>query len=638
MVTGTKPFTGREALENAVQRLTEEPISPRRHASDLDPRWESAILGCLRRNPAERPKRASEVVAALAGQELPAPPAKVTRRIWAGLTAAIAALLALSLFIWRYSGSPGGGAGRSPKQHVAVLPLKVLGGEADLRVFADGLMETMTIRLSQYERGEDGPLLVVPASEVRQQRPASAGDAARKLGVSTVVEGSVEARGDRLRLLLALVDARDNRQAASIAIEEQRSNAWALQDAAAARIARALNVRAAAPPTDESAAPTAAAPGAYEFYVVARGYLQRSDKLDSVESAITVARRALDLDPKYAAAYAALAEAYWHKYQLTRDQQWIEQALEHCRTSLTLDAGLAEAHTTMGRIHLGTGRHDEARQDYERALSADPRSHEAYQGLADAYFQQKLFDQAEATYLKAISMRPGDWAGYRRLGAYYFRRGEFAKAAEQFQKVVDLTPDNAQGYVNLGTVYFRQERIADAERVWLASLKLDPGRYTTLSNLAKLYYETGRYKKSIDLFERALQVNGRDYLSWGNLGIAYRHEGQTAKSAAALEEAIKLVDSELLVNPKRADLYSFAAYYRALAGKKDVEDLLARALALGSDDNDILIRVAGAYALIGKEDRAAEFVRKAMDRGYPKASLLGNMPLRRVTARIGIQK
>ena len=132
-----------------------------------------------------------------------------------------------------------------------MLPFKVLGGEVDLRVFADGLMETITSRLSQYEHG-DSPLLVVPASEVRQQSAKSAGDAAKRFGVTAAVEGSVQSQGSRVRLLLTLIDTKQQRQTETIIVEDERANALSLQDAAVSRLANALSVRVQPQHTSEA--------------------------------------------------------------------------------------------------------------------------------------------------------------------------------------------------------------------------------------------------------------------------------------------------------------------------------------------------------------------------------------------------
>ncbi|MBI3678986.1 MAG: tetratricopeptide repeat protein [Acidobacteria bacterium] len=499
-----------------------------------------------------------------------------------------------------------------------MLPLTVLEGEGDLRVFADGLMDTITRRLSQYE-GPESSLLVVPASEVRQQDARSARDAAKKFGATAVVEGSLQGQGDRVRLLLTLVDTREMRQKETMIVEEKRANALALQDAAVSKLANALSLRVQ-PRHARDLSPVA--PGAYEFYLQARGYLQRSDKLANIENAIGLFRRALEMDERYAPAYSGLGEAYWYKFERTRDQAFIQEALKSCGRALTLNAGLPEAQIAMGRIHLGTGRHDEALRDFEKALAVDNRNSEAYQGLANTYSSLKQFEKAEATYRQAISLRPADWTGYKQLGLYYYRRGEFDKAIEQYDKVVALTPDNAQGYVNLGAFQFRKEDFRAAQKSWERALELDPDRISTLTNLAKLHAELGEYPQAIKLYERALKVNDRSFLLWGNLGAAYKRVGLEGKAAPALETAIHLVESELSVNPKRGDLYSYLAFYHAMAGRsKKVEGLLSKAFALAPDDPDILARAAETAELLGKRDQAMGFLRSAVAKGQPVENL-----------------
>jgi len=105
------------------------------------------------------------------------------------------------------------------------------------------------------------------------------------------------------------------------------------------------------------------APGANDFYVQGRGYLQRFEKLENVDQAIALLDRALSEDPAYALAHAALGEAYWRKYDLTKEGQWIDLAREHCARALQIDDRLAQVHVTLGLIDRGTGQ-DEAVPDF----------------------------------------------------------------------------------------------------------------------------------------------------------------------------------------------------------------------------------------------------------------------------------
>ncbi|MCU1257394.1 MAG: serine/threonine protein kinase with repeat, partial [Bryobacterales bacterium] len=512
-------------------------------------------------------------------------------------------------------------------QHIAVLTFNVLGQDQDLTVFADGLMEGITSRLSQFE-GPNSRLMVVPASVVRQQAAKTPADARRKLGVDAVVEGHLQGQGDRVRLMLNLVDTRQMRQTDSVVVEDKRSNALSLQDAAVEKLANALSLRVR-PEHAASVDIAPPAPGAYEYYLQARGYLQRSDKLPSIESAIALFNRTLELDNRSAIALAGLGEAYQAKFNLTRDSRWIDEALKSCRRALELNPSLPEAKIIMGRIHLDTGQYEQAQKDFETALQSDQRNSAAYQGLASAYEDLKQFDKAEATYRKGIALRPEDWNGYRQLGLFYYRRGNFDKAIDQYQKVVALTPDNAQGYTNLGAFQIRKGANEEAKRSLLRALELDPNRVSTLTNLAKLYFDQEQYPKAIELYERAVKLNASDYRMPGSLGVAYKRMGDSAKAAAPLESAIKMVNSELKTNPKKAELYSYLAFYQATLGRRDgVEALLQRAMGMSPDDLDIMIRAAETEATLGNTDRALALLRRVIAKGFPRAKLKDSIPLR----------
>ncbi|MFN7922066.1 MAG: tetratricopeptide repeat protein [Bryobacteraceae bacterium] len=625
MVAGRKAYPGGQALENAVQRVLEPPTPPRQWAPELSPSWEAAILRCLERAPEDRPPSAAEVVGQLTGTT-PIPKTRAAKqRLWRWVAAAaIFFLLAVAAFVWRprLTVQPG-----TDRQHVVVLPFRVLGDEPELRVFADGLMETITSRMSQYE-GPNSQLLVVPASEVRQQGAKNASDSKTKFGASTAVEGSLQAQGNRIRLLLTLVDIKQMRQAGTVLVEEQRSNAVSLQDAAVIKLANALNLNVQPRLAREMQQVNPIAPGAHEFYLQARGYLQRTDQLSSIDSAISLAKRALEADSGYALAHSALGLAYWHKYELTRDPKFVEQAISSGRKGVELNSGLPETHVSIGRIHLGTGRNQEALTDFEKALSIDDRNTEAYQGLATAYANLKQYEKAEATYRKAIALRPGDWNGYRQLGLYYYQRGDYDHAIEQYERVVSLAPDNAMGYVNLGVLHFLKGSFEKARANWQRALELDPDRVSTLQNLAKLEDETGKTGRAIELWQHALKVNPRSFRIWQSLAAAYERTGDRERKREALNEAIRLVEAEILVNPNQADLYTYLAHYRAMAGSGSFEDLLQKAIKLAPNNPDVLVRAAETYAMTGQEQRALDYIRSAMANGYSADALKQSRTLR----------
>jgi tetratricopeptide (TPR) repeat protein len=614
MAAGRRAFASSRGA-NPLQRLHEMPVSPRQYAPDLSQEWEAVILGCLATAPEERPLSAAGVVAGLLGALPPSPAERARRtkrRTW--IAASILLLCVACFALWRYAFGP------PPRQHVAVLSFNVPDGDPSLRVFADGLMESIAGRLSQYER-ENARLLVVPASEVRQQNARTPSDARRKFGAGQVVEGNLQSQEGRVRLLLTLVDTSQSSQTETVVVEDQRANAFNLQDAAVERLAAALQLRMRAEYLQEARNQAPLAPGAYDFYLQARGYLQRNDQIQSLASAVVLLQRALALDPKFALAQSGLAQAYFYQFKLTRDPATLEAALAAGKQALALNPKLPEANIAMGQIFYGTGRHEEARQSFQKAIAAAGRNNEAYQGLAAAYLGLKDYTQAEATYQKAISLRPSDWTGYKALGLFYYEREAYEKAAAQFQRVVDLTPDNVDGFVNLGAAQSGREDWDAAEKAWLRAQQLDPKNAATLSNLGRIYLDRGQNARAIEMYRRSLALNSRSYRAWGGLGRAWLRTGDRDQANQALTGALKAIDAEIAINPKRFTLYSSQAFYRALAGRKDYAAPITRAIELAPDNGDVLERAAETYAIAGDRQRAGEFLGKAIARGVPAKSI-----------------
>ncbi len=607
MVTGKKAFPGGRPLENAVQRVVEKPTPPRSHSAEISAEWNAVTLRCLARDPAERPATVADVAAALGGQ--PLAPLKPSRRAWIPAASIIFLLVAVLLLGLRLGGWLGGNGSKVNTQAVVLLPLSVPGEQAELRVFALGLMETITSRLSQFEDGKS-PLLVVAASEVRAQQARTARDALQKFQATTAVEGTIQSQGDRVRLLLTLVDTARMVQLETITLEDTRANSWRLQDAAVAKLANVLNVQLQSKfAKDQDALPVT--PGAYEFYLQARGYLQRSDQMISLKSAETLLKRALELDPKFALAHSGLGETYVAQFQQTREPALMAQALDSGGTGLSLNPNIVETHISMGRIHLATGRYDEARQDFEHAIAVDSRSNAAYQGLAEAYAKQNDHARAEATFRKAVSLRPGDWTGYRALAQYHAGREEWDKSLENLKRVIELSPDNAQSYQNMGVVYARKGDLDQAQKLWEKALELDPVRVASLSNLAKAYFDKGNFDRAIEMYQRAIKAGSRSYGAWGQLGSSLLRAGRLPEAKEAFVRAVEILEQELLVNPKDSRLVSSLGFYRALAGRPDFAEPLRRSMELDPDSQEVLCRNAETYVIAKDQARALALIRKA---------------------------
>jgi serine/threonine-protein kinase len=494
--------------------------------------------------------------------------------------------------------------------HMAVLPLENVGGDPVQQAFCDGMMETLTSKLTQLGKFHN-TLWVVPASEVRQRGVESPGEAGRAFGVNLVVTGSVQQLGDGIRLTMNLVAVGEEapRQLRSSVIDVRMVDVALLQDRTVAKTAEMLSVELAPQTKRALAAGGTDDSEAFRFYVLGRGYLQRYEQADNIDTAIHNFVKALLHDEDYALAYAALGEAYWRKYNKTLDTQWIEHAVTNCRRAAELNDLLGPVHTTLGMINRGTGEYEEAILEFDRALALEPTSAAAYRGLAGAYADLRRIEEAEATFRKAIDMKPDYWAGHHDLGNFYLRHGRYEDAAGAFAEVVRCTPDNIWGYNNLGAAYWYLERWPDAREMFRRSIEVEPNR-SACSNLGIIEYINGDYAEAAKRFKQALELDEARYTTWANLGNAYYWMPEQRDEAyASYRRAAELAEAQREVNPRNAELLaSLASYYAILEEDAKALILLEQAQAIAGDEIDVVYFSGHTYEQLGDRSKALKWI------------------------------
>ena len=501
-------------------------------------------------------------------------------------------------------------------RYIVVMPFANVTKDASDQVFADGLAETLTSTLTQLERFQR-LLRVVPASEVRTLRLESIRDAQQAFGATLAISGSIQRLPSTLRLTLNLVDAVQLVQIGSRTLDIKLADEAITQDTVADAATALLTLELEPAERSALAAGGTSAPGAYALYVQGRGYLYRFDRGDNVDRAIDALGRAVAADPRYALAHTALAEAFWRKYESSRDASLIDRAVAHCEQALAIDSRLAPVHVTLAMLARGRGRYEEGIAVAQRAIELDPVNSEAYRELGRAQEALSRFADAEATYRKAIEARPDDWQAYNTLGGFYSARSRWAEAEPAFQRVIELTPDNTRGYNNLGVAYFRMGRSTDAARMWERSLAIRP-TFSAASNLGTHYFGGAQYAEAARAFERAVALAPNDLRLWRNLGAAlYWAPGERDRSRAAYEKVVILADAERKVNPRQPAVLAQLADAHAMLGAKS-EALTAAAAVerLGVPDGETAFMLAGVYEHLGDRVAALSWLKQALDRGY----------------------
>ena len=504
---------------------------------------------------------------------------------------------------------------------MAVLPFDAVGGDAGTSAFGLGLTETLTAKLVQAS--DSNMIQVVSARELRARGVKTAEEARREFGTDLVLEGSLQQSGRTYRITCDLVDSKTRRQLSARTITGEADDLFGLQDKVVSETLDMLPARVKSERLEALVSKPDTQPAAYEHYIRGRGYLQEYEKPENIDSAITEFESALQLDSKYAPAYAGLGEAYWIGYQqFNRGKEWLAKASANCQKAQAVSADLAEGHACVGNVLFGTGKYEEAVKQYQRALELDPNSDYALGQLADAY--QKLGNPAaaEAAYQKAITLRPNYWAVYSGLGALYTGQARYGEAADMFKKVTQLAPDNYSGYSNLGAIYLLQGRYEDAISQLNRSIELRPSA-NAYSNLGTAYFALRQFSKAADSYQQGVKLDDRNWINWGNLGDAlYWSPGRRAEATTPYRTAISLARAKLEVNPRDGDGWAFvASYYAMLGDRPQAQESLQRAISVTPTDPDVAFRAAIVYMHAGDTERCLEWLKKAVDEGFSRPSI-----------------
>lgn len=513
-------------------------------------------------------------------------------------------------------------------KHIAVLPFETSSSDPDTQSMADGLMETITEKLSNLDAGQQS-LWIVPSSEVRHHKIDDARTAARELGVTVAVTGRVTRVGPAIRLTIDVIDAKSMRLLGSAAVDQTVSSSALVDDDAVQRIASILHVGirpgASSPPADEVAS-------AYDTYLQGRGYLQRFDKPGNLDKAIELFQAVVQADPKFALAYASLGEAYWERYRLDQNPDWLKSATQYCDRAIELNKNLPAVFAIAARIHADTGHNDVALAEFDQALKLDPRNADARLGRASVYERLGRINDAENEYKAAVALRPDYWLGISELGSFYFRQHRSEDAAREYKREIELVPDSANAHSNYAAMLSRLGRSQEAIAELRKSLAISE-TYPAYANLGILYYRLKNWSDSARMTEKALSINPNDYRVWANLGIAYDQMGDSAKAAEAYkQEFIHLNDAAKVKGDDPVIQSELGILYSKNKDRKNALLHMNEALARAQNDPHILENSAEIYENLGEHDRAIAQAQKSLASGWTMDRLSENPGLRKVVS------
>jgi serine/threonine-protein kinase len=634
MIAGYLPFRGEYELAVMYNIVNEAPTSVREVRPEAPSELERILAKALQKKASERYQTAKELGSDLRALKTrisssgSSPSSRVTliapaiprsrafvlaRRVVVG--GLVAVLLAVAVW-FGLGGRRSALFGPIPaNKHLAVLPFENIGQDPASQAFCEGVIETLTGKLTELQQFE-GSLMVVPASEIRAEHVTSASRAASLFGVNLAITGSIQPRGKQLRLTANLVDAKTLRQIGSTTLDFSPDDLDSLQDGIVRRVVELLEIEMNVRASEALSAGGTRKPHAYQYYLQGKGYLQRYDQEGNVDAAIEMFQKAIAEDPDYAPAFAELSEAYWQKFNDTSRQEWADKTVDAAEAAVRKNERLAIARVSLGEAYRRTGRLEEAIVEFQAALERDPLNSEARSGLARVYFDQGRLDEAEALHKKAIELQPRQWAAYSAIGVFYNNTGRTAEAAKAFEKAIEVTPDNPMNYRNLAGVLIREGDYDQARAMLQRSIEIEPSAFA-YGNLGSVEFFQKRYREAADAFRQGIALMPSNNLLWFNLAESLRWmSGQDNSAEQAYRKSIELAEARVKVRPDDvAALSRIARAHAKLGDAEKAKRTLTRIPETARDSSAALIASIVVSELSGDRDAALGAAQRAMEAG-----------------------
>ena len=391
---------------------------------------------------------------------------------------------------------------------IAVLPFNNMSGDIEQDYFCDGITEDILNDLTHLE----GIHVVARTSSFAfKDKNLDIREIGKKLGVQTIVEGSVRKVGNQLRITAQLINVENGFHLWSERYDRELRDVFAIQNEIAQNIVQALEIKLSKREKDELVKLKTQNVEAYDFYIQGRTYYRQLHH-SSTKYAIELFSRAIQIDKNYALAYAGLADSYSQFYMyFDRNEENLNQALDASQKALELDPELAEAHSSRGIVLTQINQYKEAEKEFEIAIQLNPKLFVAYYQGGRTYMVQGKHEQALRLFKKAAQVRPDDYESaifvattYHDLKMKTEMKKANQRALELVRKHLDLYPDDARAYY-LGAIILIEEDERQEALKWLEkAVAIAPNETKVLYNAACIYSLLGEVDTALNYFEKAV--------------------------------------------------------------------------------------------------------------------------------------
>jgi TolB-like protein/Flp pilus assembly protein TadD len=479
----------------------------------------------------------------------------------------------------------------SLEKSIAVLPFDNLSRDPDNAYFSDGIQDEILTKLAGI-----GDLKVISRKSTAKYKstPEDLKTVARELGVVTVLEGSVQRAGDKVRVNVQLLDAHADTHLWAKSYDRDLKDVFTVESEVAQEIADTLRAKLSPSQSDALATAPTRDTEAYDLFLKGEYEQHQAESTlnaDLFDRAQTFYRQALARDPNFALAYARLAysELYRHWFISNLTSAELAKVKPNIDHALAIAPGLADAHFALGLFY---------------------------------YWGHRDYDPALREVDRAIELQPSSSDSWNIRASIHRRRGEWQRALTEFERAAELNPRDSRSPGEIGSTYTALRRWSDAEREVTRALAIDPHNALAALYLARYYINsTGDIRRARRAFE-GVPADSK-YIGpsgWGDVAVMVDERVYFDVFEKHFADALKAWD-RLPTNLPEARLHQLMARVgiQVLAGqgavaKSECEQtraLLEARLDERPEDRISLTALAWVYVCLGRNDDALRVARQA---------------------------
>jgi serine/threonine protein kinase len=490
MVTGRVPFTGETSLSVAVKHKTETPADPRQFNSRMLPSLSRMILKCLEKNPVARYQKIEELQAELEN---------IRKEISGEKMAPVDQMP-----------EPKAAEHRGEAKSIAVLSFKDLSPQHDQEYFCEGLAEDLINALTQVK---DLRVAARTSSFSFKGKEIDIREIGKSLNVGSVLEGSVQKAGNRLRITAQLISVVDGYHLWSERFDRDMKDIFAVQDEISMAIVEKLKVELGTGEKEKVTKKHTQNKDAYNLYLKGRYFWNRRYKGDMIK-AVSYYHRAISKDPRYALPYVGVADvfnifgmwAYIHpKDAYTKSRAMLQKALE-------IDSELSEAYSSLGFTAFSHDCDFEAAEKYmKRAIELNPANMYAHGWFGIQLGLVKRPKEALLEAGRAAELDPLFSLVKAMEGMVTAISGEMEKGRQLMNKAIEMDPAQPMPYLFLGMFYIQPPSVPE-KAIELLEKAAGFGLVFALGWLGLAYAMIGKKEEALGILTRLEKLETERYL------------------------------------------------------------------------------------------------------------------------------